>query len=43
MSARIILFGATSYTQGRTAEAMAARGARPVHRLSGPEAGLVHS
>jgi short subunit dehydrogenase-like uncharacterized protein len=30
MSARIVLFGATGYTGGRTAEAMAARGARPV-------------
>jgi short subunit dehydrogenase-like uncharacterized protein len=30
VSARIILFGATGYTGGRTAEAMAARGLRPV-------------
>ncbi|MHA6629210.1 saccharopine dehydrogenase NADP-binding domain-containing protein [Pseudonocardia sichuanensis] len=30
MSARIVLFGATGYTGGRTAEAMVARGLRPV-------------
>lgn len=30
MSPRIILFGATGYTGGRTAEALAGRGARPV-------------
>ena len=30
MTARIVLFGATGYTGGRTAEAMAARGLRPV-------------
>ncbi|HEY4624546.1 MAG TPA: NAD(P)H-binding protein [Blastococcus sp.] len=30
MSARIVLFGATGYTGARTAEALAARGARPV-------------
>jgi short subunit dehydrogenase-like uncharacterized protein len=30
MAARIVLFGATGYTGGRTAEALVARGARPV-------------
>src|SRR5918992_4091968 len=30
MSARIVLFGATGYTGGRTAEAMVRRGLRPV-------------
>jgi short subunit dehydrogenase-like uncharacterized protein len=30
MTARIVLFGATGYTGGRTAEAMTARGLRPV-------------
>lgn len=30
MTARIVLFGATGYTGGRTAKAMAARGLRPV-------------
>ncbi|MGK5111573.1 MULTISPECIES: saccharopine dehydrogenase family protein [unclassified Geodermatophilus] len=30
MTARIVLFGATGYTGGRTAEALVARGARPV-------------
>jgi short subunit dehydrogenase-like uncharacterized protein len=30
MNARIVLFGATGYTGARTAEALAARGARPV-------------
>ncbi len=30
MGARVVLFGATGYTGGRTAEAMAARGLRPV-------------
>ena len=35
MSARIVLFGATGYTGGRTAEAMVARGLRPVHEWTG--------
>src|SRR4051812_49820751 len=30
MTARIVLFGATGYTGARTAEALVARGARPV-------------
>ncbi|HYH29495.1 MAG TPA: saccharopine dehydrogenase NADP-binding domain-containing protein [Pseudonocardia sp.] len=36
MSGRIVLFGATGYTGGRTAEAMVARGLRPV--LAGRDA-----
>ena len=41
MAARIVLLGATGHTGGRTAEALAARGARPV--LAGRDAGRLET
>jgi short subunit dehydrogenase-like uncharacterized protein len=41
MSARIVLFGATGYTGARTAEALVARGARPV--LAGRDQAKLHA